>query len=279
VIRALFTIANLTFHEARKTRVLAAALVLGCGFLVFFGTGLHFIHDNLSHSTTVGPLRKAVVLNSTIMSAVYDANFLIVMIATLTPVGTLAGEISSGTIQVLVTKPIRRAVIVLGKWLGCCMVLVIYTLLICGGVLAVARTVTGFTPPGIATALPLIVLQATLLTTLAIAGATRLPALSAGMSALGLYGIALVGGWIEYLGTLVGSATARYIGITASLLVPSEALWRLAAYNLQGPLLRDVQVTPFSPLSHPSPAMVVWAVLYVAVALALAVYLFEKRDL
>jgi ABC-2 type transport system permease protein len=38
--------------------------------------------------------------------------------ATLLGADTLAGEINSGTIQVIVTKPIRRSDVVFGKWLG-----------------------------------------------------------------------------------------------------------------------------------------------------------------
>jgi hypothetical protein len=48
---------------------------------------------------------------------------------------------------------------------------------------------------------------------------------------------------------------------------------------MQPPLLREVQLTPFSPASVPSPAMVVWAVVYVLLTLALATRLFRTRDL
>lgn len=41
-----------------------------------------------------------------------------VMLAVLTSVGALSGEISSHTIQVLAVKPMPRNRIVLGKWLG-----------------------------------------------------------------------------------------------------------------------------------------------------------------
>ena len=48
----------------------------------------------------------------------YAANFLSVLIAVLLPVDTLSGEIASGVMQTVASKPIRRAEIVLGKWLG-----------------------------------------------------------------------------------------------------------------------------------------------------------------
>ena len=77
----------------------------------------------------------------------------------------------------------------------------------------------------------------------------------------------------------MGNTTARYLGIAASLIVPSEGLWQLAAHHMQPPIMRDINVTPFSPASVPSPAMVAWAVGYLLLVLAVAVRLFDSRDL
>ena len=63
------------------------------------------------------------------------------------------------------------------------------------------------------------------------------------------------------------------------MIVPSEALWQLAAYNMQPPLMREINLTPFSPASVPSDKMVWWAVLYIVVVLALALKEFGRRDL
>jgi hypothetical protein len=84
---------------------------------------------------------------------------------------------------------------------------------------------------------------------------------------------------MEQIGTVAGNATARYIGIGASLLVPSESLWQLAAYHMQPPIARDVQMGPFLTASVPSPAMVLWAAGYVALTLVVALRLFQTRDL
>jgi hypothetical protein len=84
---------------------------------------------------------------------------------------------------------------------------------------------------------------------------------------------------MEQIGTLVGNSTARYIGIAASLLVPSESLWQLAAYHMQPALLRDLNLTPFSPASVPSQNMVFWAAGYTVAGLAAALWLFRARNL
>ena len=134
-------------------------------------------------------------------------------------------------------------------------------------------------PPHAVRGALLILFEGTVLLTLALAGGTRLSTLANGVTVFGLYGLAFVGGWMEQIGTFAGNATARYIGIATSLLVPSESLWQLAAHHMQPPLVRDLGIGPFSPASVPSPAMVAWAGLHVALVLAAAVWSFQRRDL
>jgi ABC-2 type transport system permease protein len=275
--RAILVMAHLTFTDARRKRLLAAALGLGAGFVVVFAVGLHFVA--LDARARLAPSQQGFVIGFVLMAALYAANFLIVMTSVLVAVDTLAGEIGSGVIEALCTKPIPRAAVVLGKWLGCWALLVLYAAVLCGGVLLVARVVGGYTPPNAAQGVGLMLFEGTILLTLTMAGGTRLSTVANGVTIFGLYGLAFIGGWMEQVGTLVSNATSRYIGIAASLLVPSEALWQLAAHTMQPPIVRDINLTPFSPASVPSPAMVAWAAGYLAAALAGAVLLFRARDL
>lgn len=277
-MRAILTIAHLTLAEARRRRILAAALLLGAAFVLLFGVGFHFIvRDVRGHGAS--PAQQRFVLSFIVMAALYAANFLIVMTSVLVTIDTLAGEIGSGVIEALCTKPVPRRAVVLGKWLGCWVILTMYAALLCGGVLLVARLVGDYTPPNAARGLPLLLLEGTVLLTLALAGGTRLSTLANGVTVFGLFGLAFVGGWMEQIGTLASNATARYIGIAASLLVPSESLWQLASHRMQPPLVRDLGIGPFSPVSVPSPAMVAWAAAYVLVTLGVALRLFRTRDL
>ena len=274
---AVLTIALLTLAEARRRRLLAAALVLGLAFVLLFALGLHFVaHDVRAHAPAV---QQRFVLSFIVLAALYAANFLIVMTSVLVTIDTLAGEIDSGVIETLCSKPVPRWTIVLGKWLGCWTILALYAALLLGGVLLGARIVTGYTPPNAARGLPLLLLEGTVLLTLALAGGARLSTLANGVVVFGLYGLAFIGGWMEQIGTFANNTTARYIGIATSLLVPSESLWQLAAHYMQPPIMRDLALTPFSPASVASPAMVAWAVLYVAATLALALRAFHTRDL
>lgn len=75
------------------------------------------------------------------------------------------------------------------------------------------------------------------------------------------------------------SQTAINIGIITSLILPSEAVWKRAGYEMQPPLVASLGFSPFSSLSLPSLLMIAYAVLYLIAALALAVRQFHKRDL
>jgi len=236
-VRAILTVAHLTFQEARRRRVLAASLGLGAAFVAIFATGLYFIVQDMR--ARMPPVQQGLMISFVVTAALYAANFLIVVTSVLVAVDTVAGEIASGVIETLCTKPVARAAIILGKWLGCWLLLVAYLGLTVGGVLAVARAIAGYTPPHAAFGVSLMLLE----------------------------------------GTLLGNPTARYLGIAASLLVPSESLWLLAAHHMQPPLARDLNLTPFSPASVPSPAMVAWALGYVLVTLMVGLRLFRTRDL
>jgi Cu-processing system permease protein len=277
-VAGVLIVAHLTLEEARRKRLLQAALLLGTAFLLLFGTGLHFIHqDMLEHD--LPPAGRYLPLNVIVLAALYVSHFLTVMVAILLAGDSLAAEIGSGAIDTLCARPVRRSAVLLGKWLGAAVLVAGFTAWLCGGVLLVARLVAGFTPPGIGQGLPLVLLSGLVMLTLGLAVSSRLSAVAGGVACLGLYGLAFLGGWTEQIGTMVGNGTARYIGIGASLLVPNESLWQLAAHHMQPSWMQQVNVTPFTPVSVPSPAMVYWSAGYLLVVLLLAARLFARRDL
>jgi Cu-processing system permease protein len=276
-MNATLTFARLTLHEARSRKILLAAFIFGLAFVALFATGLYFIHRHIETQAPV--LQRRLILSSVTMAGLYAANFLTVMASVLVPADTLSGEIGSGVIQTLASKPVRRYEIVLGKWIAFASILAGYLALIAGGVLFSAWAIGRFIPPNISVGLPLMGLGAILLLSLSLAGGTRLSTIANGVMVFGLYGLAFIAGWVEQIGALANNSAARYVGIAASLLVPCESLWRLAAYHMQPPIVRDLQMSPFASASVPSAAMVVWAAVYTAVALAMALWQFHKRNL
>ena len=278
MIRALFTIVGATLEEARRRRILLATVLFGVAFVILFSVGIHFAQKDMIKQGT-SALTRPLYLGFLIMAGLYATNFLTVITAAFLPVDTLSGEISSGVMQTVASKPIPRSAIVLGKWLAHALVLCAYVLLVAGGVILVARLITGVTPPSVFAGLGLIMLEGLTVLTVSIAFGTRFSTIAHGITCVGLYGMAFLGGWFEQIGTFTGVTSAATIGTITSLLFPSESMWQLAAHTMQPAIVRDLHMTPFSPASVPSGWMVVWTVLYIAALLVWALRTFSRRAL
>jgi ABC-type transport system involved in multi-copper enzyme maturation permease subunit len=276
-VNTIATITWLTFHEARRRRMALAALGAGALFLLVFGTGVRLINNELVAEGEPGLVMQA-VYNFLTLAGLYVVHFLTVMLAIFASVDSVAGEISSHTIQALVTRPVRRWHVLLGKWLGYALMLGLFLGLLGGGVLLVMRAITGYTPPNALAGVALLVLEALVLLALSLLGGTRLSTLTNGVVLFLLYGLAFIGAWVEQIGALLQSDAAVRVGVVSSLVLPVEALWRRAAYLMQPPLSNSIP-TPFAVSSVPSEAMVLYAVLYGLLALVFAARSFGRRDL
>jgi ABC-type transport system involved in multi-copper enzyme maturation permease subunit len=276
----IFVIARLTFREAARRRILLAALVLGLIYLAIYGVGFYYVNQETTQSQ-FGPglLELNQIRNFLFMAGLYVVNFLTVMMAVLTSVDTLSGEITSGTIHTLVSKPLQRWEIVFGKWLGFVGMLSLYLLLMAGGTIALVYFISGYLAPNVMQGLALLWMNAVLLLGISLAGGAVLSTLANGVLVFGLFGIAFVGGWIEQIGSYINNQTAVNVGIISSLLIPSEALWKRAAFEMQSPLVSALGFSPFTAASMPSQIMVVYGLVYTLVALLLAIRLFNRRDL
>lgn len=272
-------IARLTFREAARRRILIAALVLGALFLIVYGLGFHFMNLEIVRESTPA-LQQNEIRNFLFMAGMYVVNFLTVIMSVLTSVDTLSGEIASGTLHTLIAKPLRRWEIVLGKWLGYVAMLTLYQLLMAGGVVLLVYLISGYRAANLPGGLAMIWLNSILLLGVSLLGGTMLSTLANGVLAFGLYGVAFVGGWVEQIGAFVQNQTAVNVGIITSLIIPSEALWKRAAFEMQSPLIRALGFSPFfASTSVPSPIMIVYAVIYALGALLLAMRQFNRRDL
>jgi Cu-processing system permease protein len=276
-VRTVILMARMTFLEAARRKILWIAAIAGIAFVGLFWAGLHSLLQGMSPK--VPPVNRQEGIGMMTMMALYAGTMMTSLMSALISCDTISGEIASGTIHAIATKPVNRWCLVVGKWIGFVGMLTMYVLFIEGGTMAVGWVEARHVTPHSGAALSLIWMQAVLLITITIAFSTRLSALTSGACTLGLYGLAFVGGWIEQFGAIRHVAACVYLGILASLVMPSDALWRRAAFKVQPPLLGAVGVSPFSSSAVPSTAMVVYAALYALLALVLAQILFERRDL
>lgn len=277
-MRHVITVAHLTLVEARRRRIVLAGVVCALAFLVVFSVAVVFAYREMAADASVSFAERQLTLTAMMLVGFMAANFLSVMFAILLPVDTLSGEIDSGVVQTLASKPLDRAQIVLGKWVGHLLLALAYLLLVSAGILLTMRTVAGFVPANVPRALPLLMLEITLSLTVAVAGGARFSTVTNGITALGFYGLAFIGGFVEQIGTFAGVASVRTIGVVVSLISPADSMWRLAAHYLQPEMLRSTGMLALG-ASVPTPLMVWWAVGFTVVTLLYAVRAFRRRAL
>ena len=275
--RTIVLMATVTFVEAVRRKILWIAAIAGAGFLTLFWAGLHSMLHSMSPSVT--PVGRLEGVGMMTMMVLYAGSMMTSLMAALISCDTLSGEIASGTIHAIATKPVNRWCLVLGKWIGFTAMLTLYVLFIEGGTIAIARIEGHRITPHTAAALSLIWMQAIVLLSVTMLCSTRLSALTSGACTLGLYGLAFMGGWIEQFGAIRHIRACVELGILASLIMPSDAIWRKVAFKVQPPILGAAGVSPFSSSAVPSAAMVVYTVVYAVLAVVLAQIVFERRDL
>ena len=284
-MNSIGVLARLTFQEAIRRRIVLTGLILGILFLLVFSIGSRMISTEIARETTFEGgsayqnIMQTEMSNFLLMAGLYAVTFLSVAMGALLGADTLAGEISSGSIQTIITKPIRRSDVVFGKWLGFAGLLALYAVLMAGGVVLIVFFQSNYLPRNLLAGLSLIYLESLLIMTISLAGSSAMPALATGGMVFGMYGLAFLGGWIEQIGSLANNPAAVQIGIVTSLVVPTEALWRRAAFEMQTPLAGALGMSPFGAFSVPSGLMVLYAILYLVIVLAIAVSTFNHRDI
>ena len=283
-MKNIWILARMTFREAARRRIVLTGLVLGLVFLTVFNIGFRLVFVN-AYTRAAGAdeaftnIITSEGLNVLALAGLYAVTFLSAAMGALLGADTLSGEIVSGTIQTLVSKPVRRSDVVLGKWLGFAILLGCYSLLMSGGTVLSVRLQSGYALRNVGLGLALIYLESLLIMTISLACSSFLSGLATGGVVFGLYGLSFIGGWVEQIGAVLQNKTAIQVGIVTSLLIPSESLWRRAAFEMQSPISAALGISPFGTTSVPSPLMIGYAVIYLALTLMAAVSIFQHRDL
>jgi ABC-type transport system involved in multi-copper enzyme maturation permease subunit len=274
----IWTMAGVTFREASRRRILWTALIAGVLLLAIFAVALR-LQVLEFQSRAMSPFVRYQVESGMLMVGLYTCDLLAVVMTILTSIDTLAGEISSGTIQAIATKPIARWQIFAGKFIGFTGMVTAYVILTFCGTVAVSYAVTGVVPEHPVRGVALIVGECFLALSVTFLLGTRFGTLTNGVLALGLQGVAFMGGWLEQVSGFSQSAHIVTLGIVSSLIMPGESLWRRAAYEMQTPLAGSLSFSPFANVSIPSGMALAYAGVYLLVVLFVGIRQFGRRDL
>jgi Cu-processing system permease protein len=286
-------IARLTFREALRRKALYGAIALTVAFLALYAWGAGYVVHELDTETPRGLARIAsqggvdvrlLAVGELLLAGLYAVSNIAGLLAIFMAAGTISQEVEGGTLQSILAKPVSRLQVVLGKWLGGALMLAAYVIVTGLVAAGIVYWRAGYLPPQLPLGLLFLVLEATLLYSLTMVGSSLVPAITTGIVMLIVYVVANVTGMIEQVGVAIGSETMVRIGVVASLLIPSNALWKMGAAVVQPPnplpaLGINMSLGPFGVVDPPSVWMGVYAVGYTLAALALAALIFSRRDL
>jgi ABC-type transport system involved in multi-copper enzyme maturation permease subunit len=276
-------LARFTLREATRKKAVMGGLVLTAAFLLLYAIGTYFAFREIAQQAGMPPPVKQAITGELMLAGLYFVDFIAGLLAIFSAVGTISTEIEQGTLHAIVPKPLHRWEVVIGKWLGFATMLSAYVVGTALFTILAVNVQTGHFPANAVQGIAVMVLHALLLLSLTILGTTALPTVANGIIVFMLYAVALAGGRLEQLGTLIDNQTLINIGIITSLIIPSDALWRLTSSLMgSGGFLAgssSPQPGMFTVVDPPSTMMVAYAAIYAATALFAAVLMFRRRDL
>jgi Cu-processing system permease protein len=285
-VRCALVITRFTLQEAVSRRLLLAGLVLSFLFLGLFTLGFSFLYNRVIDGRSgEAPVTAAALLT---LLGLYVVNFLAGFLALFLSVGSISGEIDSGTLHGVLARPIRRAEFIVGRWLAYVMLSGAYTTLMAGLMLLLARVIAGYGVPDPVRAVGLMVISGVALLTVSLFGSTLLSTLANGVVVFSLFGLAWLAGIIELIGRALQNQSMLNLGLAVSLLIPSDAIWRGASFYLQPAAMlaltgRNASDVPlpllFASNAPPTPSFLLWALLHPLLLLAAATWTFSRRDL
>jgi ABC-type transport system involved in multi-copper enzyme maturation permease subunit len=233
------------------------------------------------------PLTHVEVLGATavlVMFVAYLFSFLLAMAAVFIAAPAIAGEIDSGVLLPILTRPLRRSSVVFGKAIALALVLAVYTFAAGAAELGAVLAVTGYLPPHPAAALAYLALSAVVMVCFALLLGTRMSTPAAGIVAIVAFIIARLGGIAQSIGIHYGNEAVKHAGTISQLLLPSDAMWQAALYRLEpaatvaGLSAAHVWQGPFFTAAPPPLAMLLWACAWVIAVVAGASRSFTLRD-
>jgi ABC-2 type transport system permease protein len=276
-----FTIAALTITEAVRRRLLLAFVAITVVIVGLSAWGF----DRLSHSSSLTSGETNIAVPQALVLFMFMFSFVLALSASAIASPSISAEVESGVLMTIVTRPVRRTEVLLGKWLGLATLLAGYAAGVCALEFVVVRLASGFFPPSPVLAGVYLFAEGALLLTLALMLSTRIPVIAAGVIGVAVFGAGWLAGVVGTLGATLNIGALRTVGQIGRFLLPTDGLWHAAIYYLQSSSLIAHQLDeggrsdPFFSQGAPSWAYLLWVACWFLIVLAAAVASFERREL
>jgi hypothetical protein len=282
-LSAVLIIARLTLREALRRRLLWA--LVGLTILIVVLTWWGF--SRLAEASPISGPAEMLGVSQVLVMLAFMFSFVLAMTAVFAASPAIGPEIESGLLLAMLARPLRRTEVLLGRWLGLALILVVYALVAGYLEIGAVALATGYLPVDPAAAPPYLAAESLVLLTLALVLCTRIASVAGGAVAVVAYGLAWMAGVLGGVGEAFDNDLLRSAGTLARLILPSDVLWRGSAGALSptDQVLQDNGINAalyrFSPFSGavPNPGWLLWCILWVVAALTIGSILFRRREL
>jgi ABC-type transport system involved in multi-copper enzyme maturation permease subunit len=229
-------IARLTISEAIRRRIVWVLLGLTLLSVALTTWGV----QQLVSLARDGGTRQIVIwigVSQVLIFVAFMFSFVLAMTAAFLAAPAIASDLESGVAHAILARPIRRADLVVGRWLGLTAIVVAYAA--GSGILEVVavRQVSGYAPPDPLLAVAFLAAQAVVLLTLALLLSTRLPAIASGAICVVLFGLGWMAGVFAGIGRVFDADPLVAAAEGSRWLLPTDGLWRGTVYGLEPPVV------------------------------------------
>jgi ABC-type transport system involved in multi-copper enzyme maturation permease subunit len=285
----VIAIARVTLLEAFRRRLLWALLGLTILSVLATTWGVGQL-VGLARSSPGGldTLELALGVSQILILVAFMFSFVLAMTGAFLGAPAIASDLESGVVLAVLARPIRRADLVLGRWLGLSIVLFAYALL--AGILETfaVGAISDYTPPNPVGAALHVAAEGVVLLTLALLLSTRLPTIAGGAISVVAFGLAWMAGVLGAVGAFFGVPALGLAADVVNVLLPTDLLWRGAVFALEPPAVivaaggfgdRRLEANPFYAAVPLTPLEIGWAVGWTLLVLGLAILSLRRRDL
>ncbi len=283
----MIVIARLTIRELIRRRVVwvLAALTVVSVLLVSFGLDRLVA---LARDEGTNEIEIRIGVSQVLILIAFMFSFVLAMTAAFVGAPAVGGDLESGVALALLARPIRRADLLLGRWLGSAVVVVLYAM--ASGLLAIAAAtvISGFGPPQPLVAVAFLAAEALVLLTLTLALGSVMPSIAAGAIAVVGFGLGWMAGVLVGVASALGVDALRSVAEISRLVLPTDGLWRGVIFGLEPPAVVMIatgragalaDANPFYATEPPSVPFILWSVVWMVLVLGAATWWFERRDL
>ncbi|MGH9122017.1 MAG: ABC transporter permease, partial [Acidimicrobiales bacterium] len=272
------TIAGLTIREAVRRRLLYAFLVITVTVVCLSAWGF----DRLAHSHNITSGEQNLALPQALVLFMFMFSFVIALSASAIASPSVSTEIETGVLMTVVTRPVRRVEVLLGKWLGLAGLLALYTGAVCLLEFVVVDAVSGFLPPNPWLVGVYLFGEGLLLLALSLALSTRLSVIAAGVVGVAVFGAGWLAGVVGSLGYALNISALRTVGSVGRYILPTDGLWRGAIYYLEPSSFLGAGLSrgdPFFVISAPTWGYLLFVVAWLLAVVVIGSWSFSRREL